>query len=571
MNISNSSFIAAMTPDDLSRQIECANLSETRRRDLVSAVLRICIMGGASRSHFLLTPDSVRILIAAIKPAAHGISGKTFANIQSSLRAALALAGIIDAKINVSRLTAEWLPLIKSMAYDKSLAFGLGQFVSFCATKGIVPGAVDDEAVALFRDWLRVRTIARDPDGRARSIPRFWNSARLSVANWPDTELALITDGLKPRKIAWDELPASFRNDAEKYLEARRSPDLFDDEHEAPIRPLAKSTLHQQREHIRLSFGVLKNAGSAPGSLAELVEPERVKAILRHYHERAEGRPNAFAVGVSKTLKAIAKCFVHVGADQMAKLRNLMARLPDVPFDLTEKNKHMLQQFDDRAIAGLFALPETLMTEARHRLESETRNYFGPAQSALAIAILLVAPMRGQNLIGLNWRRHFREPKGKRGGITLMIPASETKTRRSDLAFILDAETSDLIRWYRRVILPALGADADGDLFVLAGGKRRGLQSVCKGVTVAIESEIGIHMTAHQFRHLAAKLYLDMHPEDFETVRQLLGHSFGKTTLIYAGLSSERASKAYGGIVIKQRERLRLIATKRSRKRPADR
>ena len=245
-----------------------------------------------------------------------------------------------------------------------------------------------------------------------------------------------------------------------------------------------------------------------------------------------------------------------------------MGKLPAVPFDLTEKNKQMLQQFDDRAIAGLFALPETLMTEARHRLESATRNFLKPAQTALAIAILLAAPMRGQNLIGLNWRRHFRELKGKRGVITIVIPASETKTRRSDLAFGLDAYTSDLIRWYRRVILPALGADPDGDMFVLAGGKRRGQSSLCDCITTAIDAEIGIHMTAHQFRHLAAKLYLDKHPEDFETVRQLLGHAFGKTTLIYAGLSGERASKAYGAIIVEQRERLRLMAPKRGRKRP---
>ena len=102
LNLLNSVFAPAagvMTANDLVRLIESADLSETRRRDLVSAVLRVCSMGGVSPGHFMLTPDSVRSLIAAIKPAAHGISGKTFANIQSNLRAALALAGIIDAKL----------------------------------------------------------------------------------------------------------------------------------------------------------------------------------------------------------------------------------------------------------------------------------------------------------------------------------------------------------------------------------------------------------------------------------------------------------------------------------------
>ena len=67
-------------------------------------------------------------------------------------------------------------------------------------------------------------------------------------------------------------------------------------------------------------------------------------------------------------------------------------------------------------------------------------------------------------------------------------------------------------------------------------------------------NKVGIHMTPHQFRHLAAVLYLEAHPEDFQTVSDLLGHSFAKTTLVYAGSSSRRASRAYGKLVIEQRQ-----------------
>jgi integrase len=73
-------------------------------------------------------------------------------------------------------------------------------------------------------------------------------------------------------------------------------------------------------------------------------------------------------------------------------------------------------------------------------------------------------------------------------------------------------------------------------------------------------------MTAHQFRHLAAWRYLEARPEDFETVRQLLGHSFGKTTLVYAGLSGERASRAFGEIVIANAEALRRKSTGKIRR-----
>ena len=96
-------------------------------------------MGSVSPGHVLLTPDSVRNLIATIKPAAHGIAGKTFANIQSNLRAALALADIIDAKPLLLRELRRMVAPGQAVASDRSLAFGLGQFFNFCAAREIVP------------------------------------------------------------------------------------------------------------------------------------------------------------------------------------------------------------------------------------------------------------------------------------------------------------------------------------------------------------------------------------------------------------------------------------------------
>ena len=81
-----------------------------------------------------------------------------------------------------------------------------------------------------------------------------------------------------------------------------------------------------------------------------------------------------------------------------------------------------------------------------------------------------------------------------------------------------------------------------------------------------IEQRVGVRMTVHQFRHIAAVFYLEDHPEDFETVRALLGHGWSKTTLVYAGQSSRRASRAYGNFVVEQREALKLKG-RRSRRR----
>ena len=155
---------------------------------------------------------------------------------------------------------------------------------------------------------------------------------------------------------------------------------------------------------------------------------------------------------------------------------------------------------------------------------------------------------------------------GLAGHLTLLIPASETKTGRSDLFYELDDKTSAMLRWNRKVLLPSIGADPDGDVFARPGGKRLAQSSLSRGIAAAIEKHVGIKMTAHQFRHLAAHRYLEVRPEDFETVRQLLGHSFGKTTQIYAGLSGERASRAFGEIVIAKMEALEKRASRKVRR-----
>src|SRR5215471_11169437 len=54
----------------------------------------------------------------------------------------------------------------------------------------------------------------------------------------------------------------------------------------------------------------------------------------------------------------------------------------------------------------------------------------------------------------------------------------------------------------------------------------------------------------HQFRHLVAKLYLDRHPDAFETVRRLLGHKSIETTMrFYRELDAILAGKRYAAVL----------------------
>jgi integrase len=138
-----------------------------------------------------------------------------------------------------------------------------------------------------------------------------------------------------------------------------------------------------------------------------------------------------------------------------------------------------------------------------------------------------------------------------------------TKTKREDIVSEVPDEVARRLRWYRRHVLPRLGADVNRHLFVTAKGIRKGQASLSKQITDLVLKHVGIRMTPHQFRHFGATSYLEEHPEDFETARAILGHAWSKATRIYAGSSSRRASRAYNQYLLKQRESLKLLRIRR--------
>lgn len=559
-----------LTAAQLIKWIQARNLPQAQERDWVSAINRICHMGGVSASKFVVTPVNARDLLTKIEPAAHGVSRKTFSNIRSNFTSACVAVGVIDGNLRgVAKQHPEWAKLRELIADHKSLSNGLARFMAFCAFKSIAPDEVNDAVLTNYFSWLEQRTLVPKPLAHARCVPKRWNKASEQFDSWPNQKLSAIEIGRTERKTAWVDLPCEFKQDADRYLESRRNPDPFDEHPNAPTRPLAVGTIRQQREHIRLAFHVLLEANCPPKRLADLVEPEPVKIVLRHYlgsHDRRES--NAFVVGLGKTLIAIAKTYLRLDESELERLKKLTGKLPPVPFDLTEKNKKLLRHFDDdRNIAALFHLVDRLFENAKYRLENRLSYFHNPAQAGLAIAILMAAPIRGQNLVTLNWRRHFHSSNSvndKKNDLRLIIPAPETKTRRRDCIFGVDAWLQKRIDWYRRNILPAINADPNGDLFALPSAERRSQNGLSRLITQTVKRELGIHMTPHQFRHLAAKTYLDHHPDDLETVRQMLGHSFMKTTLIYSGMSGERASCAYAAHLADQRERTRGMTSLRA-------
>jgi hypothetical protein len=118
-----------------------------------------------------------------------------------------------------------------------------------------------------------------------------------------------------PTRFALEELPASFRDDVDRHLAWAAVPDPLDEG--ARARALAPKTRHLRRDHVHSADTAAVAAGIDPAgltSLANLVDPETFKALLRRRWRDDGEKLSAYTHGVAGTLIAIAAEWVKAPA-----------------------------------------------------------------------------------------------------------------------------------------------------------------------------------------------------------------------------------------------------------------
>src|SRR5712672_1862835 len=113
--------------DIILRLKEDLSLDQVRRRNLISAVLRVCEIVGVDPR---VTPASLqfmRPLINKVRPAKHGITPKTWSNLLANFRAAIVHALPRPAR----QLDPRWERL-RTAITNRRMRKGLSRFISFC-------------------------------------------------------------------------------------------------------------------------------------------------------------------------------------------------------------------------------------------------------------------------------------------------------------------------------------------------------------------------------------------------------------------------------------------------------
>jgi integrase len=135
----------------------------------------------------------------------------------------------------------------------------------------------------------------------------------------------------------------------------------------------------------------------------------------------------------------------------------------------------------------------------------------------------------------------------------LVFPHYDVKNR-VDLNFKFDQPLTELIdeyvHDYRTVLLRRSNAPW---LFPGEAGDPKTANMFSTQITERIQKATGLRITAHQFRHAAAAIYLKHRPGDYETVRRFLGHRNLQTTInFYCGLQTTQATEQFGKIIRQQ-------------------
>jgi integrase len=550
----------------MQRILSIDDLAHQTRQDLVSALRQVARLIGGMPADVPANPEALRRALSLMTPAAAGMTPSRFGNVKSYLTAALDLTGAkVVRRRRMTGLAPSWRALLVRVE-DRYERARLSRFFTFASANGVEPDQVDDQVVSTFAESLKRNSLLERQTQIIRDLCITWNRCAGRIAGWPAVQLT-VPNRRRDYALPITAYPASFGEGLEAYLAHLASDDLFSKTGRGPASPV---TLRDLRFRILEMAAALVHSGRAPdtiGSLADLVAPAAVKTALQFLwsrsvkrggpglrRSRGDKRTTGQIHNFALTALKIAKHWVESPQDQIEQLQAIRGEVAPEDSGMTVRNRARLRQFDDpENLQRLINLPQTIL---RALPPSERLSYDQAVklQSAVAIGILLDAPLRAKNLAALHLGRHVHRTRAG-GARQINIPAEEVKNR-SALAFEVSDSLGQLTDAYLARGRPILVEDADDGYVFPArkgGGKTPG--RLAEQIKRTIVQETGIILNAHAFRHLSAKLFLAAHPGEYETVRLFLGHKSLTTTIkAYCGLEQADALRRLDALIDSHRK-----------------
>ena len=496
-------------------------------------------------------PEYVRTALERAAPAASGMTRPSWNNARSLTGKALDWAGYTQMPNHYqARFSPAWQELWDKLPPSTAISFQLSRLFHYASAQGIQPDEISDETIDSFFLALVNESIVRNPREIHRGAIKSWNNAAERIPEWPKQRLNFM-----PRRqffsLSWSEFPPSFEADVEAYLRRAAGLDLSDDHFMRAQRP---RTLQTRRAQLRLFASAIVKSGvpaDSLGDLKTLLTPEMAARGLEFLFDRNNRSSSVQLSNIALFLATLARR-LDLPEETVTRLRKFAQKLKVTQNGLTARNREALRAFDDEAaVAALFNLPRRILREV---LKSGRKGYSEAkfVQTAMAVELLLNAPVRIQNLASIDLEKHLLEVGTHRSRVVhLRFPAAEVKNA-NDLEFPLIPEAVELLDCYLSDWRPLLLTGASSFLFP---GKKpdlpKGNSALSSQIRKLVYAYTRLDMPAHRFRHAVAKIFLDRNPGQYEVVRQLLGHKDIATTIaFYAGAESASAARHYAKTIL---------------------
>jgi integrase len=502
-------------------------------------------------------PASIQAIAAAVK-ALHagrlGVNPKTFANHRANARTALLWFNKqTPYRGRKAPMASNYRVLLARIA-DRYAKEMLSPFFRFVSAKGIQPDAITDRLTQAFQDYRRETSFAKIKPFHHRALVRHWNNCAAQIDGWPQIKLTEPPYAKRSSGPAWEDFPQGLRKDID--AECERLGKRHTTNSGKIVRPCKKSTIDMRRREIIAAVRVAVGAGTnleELDSLPHLLHPDRVDAIIDKYWQENGERPSLYTIDLGYKFLALARS-VALSNEQIARLDEIRVLLEQYrSTGLTEKNRKFIRQVAHSDVwRDVVRLPTKLMADAKQRSQTKPVKAAVTAQLAIAILILIWAPIRMQNLASIRIGINLIRPRGLGTPYMLVFPDYDVKNN-VPLEFEFDEQTTALIDEYITEHRPQLMRGLNHDcLFPGDGKEMKCTKTLSEQISERLWKELGLKITPHQFRHAAAYLMLKADPGNYELVRRVLGHrSIATTQNFYIGLETLEATRLFGSMVTK--------------------
>ena len=385
-----------------------------------------------------------------------------------------------------------------------------------------------------------------------RALVRHWNDGVATIPGWPKFELTEPPYAKRFSGPAWENFPQGLRDDIDAYC--KRIGKRHKTTSGRIFRPCKQSTIDTRRRELIAAVRAAVEADiplEELRSLRDLLRPDRAEIIMDYYWEKNGERPTLYTIDLASKLLALARseALSEVEIEQLDEIRIALEQYRST--GLTEKNRKLIRQIAQSDVwREVVRLPQKLMAEARINAKTKPYRAAVTAQLAIAILILIRAPVRMQNLVSICIGLNLIRPGGVGAPYMLVFPDYDVKNG-VPLEFAFDDNTTAIIDEYIHQHRPRLMRGSNHDwLFVGEAQGPKGTKTLSDQISKRLWKELGLVATPHQFRHAAAYIMLKADPGNYELVRRVLGHrNIATTRNFYIGLETLEATRLFGEMV----------------------